>query len=799
MRAPPRPRSSVAPRGAPCIPNTGARIFKLPAHSAQTAPTAHIHPLTLHTKTPKFKPMKLTNLRPDPDTGALMPATRAAYLRLPAGWQPFAMLDGILLARNGVHIAFAPGGTLAPAATLPAAPLCAAFSDGTLVVMTAAGPATFDVDPDTRILHPKAACTAPAATLRAVAAAPVRVGLPSVAVSKVRDAARQALRDIDAAVRAEGLYWQPVIARVRATAPSGALIHLSEPLLLTCPDGVPATGAITFDSSDSTTTLAATVEAPAWSIALDIDPDFIQKFPDADIRLITSPVLYPFDLSRPMSVHPRRRADSNAWCTVTPAPSPFSMAPRPSAATCRRVARLLADDTLCSTTASAGIDDDIAALRAVLRTPVRPLSYTAAMLSAPHSFTATRAASGSRAVMWSGIGVIRAQPSRASAMAITADAAASWHAAVKVTFADSSSLVTVAESTSGAPLLFSPVISYPAPDAVSLTITVKASGKDVLTGTFPLSPDPSRRRAVYVHPSLRPFTLPDVADVFTVPAQSPARVSLPRVIVASAPSAPAAAAASATVTSGKVNAISEAIFSQSGWDFGRSRFYVFTTAGILLANADLSRATISTSLLDTRVVSAPCAVTPTCDGIAAIASGDIVLLSGTRLRRLAVLSGATALAWNHADHELWAISPDTTTVICTDTGDIYNLSDTFSPDIAAGAYLLDTEGFCREASHPDTPLSINVALEAVTTFANTVRTPLTLTLDAAGRFTPLTITVSRTSLGTSTPAPDHTLTVHGPLKSPLRRRIVIPPTRSVTTTLTATTTSTARLHPPILL
>lgn len=734
------------------------------------------------------------NLRPGLHSDTLVPATPARFINLPENWRPLAVLGSYILMTDTLAVAFLIDGKLAPKADIPAEPITATLAEFTLVVMTRRGPVLFSVDSSTLALSPIPVVGILPATVRAVSATPIKIDIPACDIDKVSDAAVQAIRNADAAVRAEGLFWQPVIAWVRASDRRGNTIATSEPRLVTAPDGTEFSGTVTFQSNDGTTTLADSLEIPAWQLDMAVDSRFSDNFPDTVIDLMVSPMLYRFDIARRCSVSSRRRADNDFSSAVTLAPSTMACGPRPGLAIRRYVTELIArHDFLCNPLCSSTIDFDASALRIASRQKIQPSSFSSAMLSAPHSFIAARSASSAGAILWADLEAMRTSPPGAEHFAASVSDTP-WHAAVKVSFADGSSLVTASQGLTGAPSLFGPVLSYPAPDAVSIYIIIKVAGQSPRAGSFPLTPEPSRRRAVYVHPSVLPFLLPDSPTDFSVPPQSPANIPFPRLIAAAPAARPLDVLAISSMMSARTNALAEAGFGQSGWDFGRSRFYAFTSAGIRLLNVDLSRRAISTSLIDSRVVSSPAAVAAAQGGLAAIASGDIILISGTKTSRLPDVPDARALAWNHADRELWVIAPGSTTVLCFDNSYWqYEISDTFNPDKTLSPYLVDSLGFCRIASHPDSSASIKISLTSVVDFKKPVCGPAILSVDAIGRFSPMTVTVTRSCLGHQAPAPDLTLTVRGPVKSPVKRVFNLLPARQATIKLQATTPSSSQI------
>ena len=192
------------------------------------------------------------------------------------------------------------------------------------------------------------------------------------------------------------------------------------------------------------------------------------------------------------------------------------------------------------------------------------------------------------------------------------------------------------------------------------------------------------------------------------------------------------------------------------------------------------------------MVAAPCAVACCDDNIAAIASSAVISISGARTSYIADAGTASALAWSSAHRELWLISSDSTYIISPTTTHTYNLSDIFIPAATAGNLLLDPQGYCRLPDHNDAPGTVDIALTTSVILPQPLINPGRLTVDAHGRFTPLTITVTRHGA----PAPDTTVTLRGPLRSPVTRTLILPPSRRYTIALTATASTTTTLPPP---
>lgn len=755
--------------------------------------------------------VECVNLMPSPDGSALRPATPPPPAAVPQGWMPFFTATSAgydrLIASRGNAVGIVSRGKVDKPFTLDSPPRCATQSGDHLLVATDGRIWRLAIAADLS-LSAVDATTPPMPTLSAKIGGCVRVNIPSIALgrtysaaeslsstdsSRLVAAARDAYEAIDREARSAGLFWHPVVAYVRALDIDGHEVATTEPRILCHPGSLEPPAQFAFTSEDDASTNPQQVDVPCWRLEA-VFPDMASAPSSvAGYEIVCSPMLYDCDPTlNPLIDRPRRvQNGSDAFCTVSfrrsavAAPalagSPQSiirlLGNLPSVATVavRLPVRPSAGTCAVPPTPADSVADELHTLAGALRRTCKPTDYVSAMFSLPHSFTAAHVARSGGCLLWGNLEVERFSGWDPSQMALT-NGPGAWHGYVEVTFADGSTRVATVDSTSGYPAALSPLLSYPAPDAVSMTVCVSAGGS-ARRGLFPLTPDPSGRRAVYVDPSLRPIALPP-AEAYVVPAEKSRRIPLPSRIAAADASAPLSLKSSVGLASGAVAGLVPMHAAQSSWDYGRTRFYVFSPAGIHSLSADTSRTSLSVSLLDSRVVADERAVAPCEDGVAAVASGDIVLLSGSKVTRIADIPATRALVWVHSHHELWCLGSDFTRIICFDHGKrVYSLSTLFDPEASRAGHVIRADnGLCCVAGHAS-----GVATDAE--WQGTVDTgrrtfgPAVVTLEAAGAFDSLSVAVSRESLGHAAPAPDVELKMRGQLSAPLRRRVWLSPHR----------------------
>lgn len=744
---------------------------------------------------------------------ALKPVVPPAELSTPPGYRPIAMLDNrgtyLMACRNNIRVVES-SGSESVTRTLDSEPLCVVrgADPGTIVVMTRKRVYCF-----TRMaLVPYGIEDLALPCVRAQAEAPVSAEMPSLTLSaayghgdsispadtaRLSAAGRQLYEDLDSNVRGAGCYWQPVMVRVRALDASRRVLFESEPQLFTHPQSAEWGGQISLTAaSDGRTTNVLDVQVPAFSLHIHAPENATSDGIVSSYELLVSPALHHCDITLQPAVATPRRAGTQTLCTVTFRPGVLD-SPAPAARPLQLInliarllwletslveipyARLMASQSeKLPPLAAESVEASVKVVKKALAKPVSPAADGEYLLAPPHSFTASTVAIGVDTVLWGGIEVARFAGWGVEHFSDSVTDAA-WQGAAVVTFADGSTVVRTSSGTRDAPATFGPVLSYPSPYAVSIILSVAVAGQSLRKATFPLVRDPSGRRAVYVSPTLRPFSLPAAEGNFEVPEATASPQLFRDTLLLCSASAPLLPLASTRVTEGEVNALAEAPFGQSSWDFGRVRYYVFTSRGIYLLSAASTRRAMSMSLIDNRIVSNRYALAHTERGLAAIASGDIVLLSGSKAKRIdrGGLGGAKALAWEHDSHELWCVCSGSTEVLCFDKDmSRYTIPLVFEETVDAGTIIERDTGRCYIPGHDGSCDSIYVKWRGVLQpFAFRCFGLKSLSLHIAGTFSGMKIALNRSSLLEDSPRPELELLVDGTVRSPILRRVFLPP------------------------
>ncbi len=765
------------------------------------------------------------------DGGALTPVMPPSVVCEAIGWKPLLDVDSDFIVTKGTQIGVADNrGSLLYTRTLSSKPLAAMHSGPyKVIIMTADNVHTFSKSLQIDMCSDLKPSSLP--RLIAEPATPISIKFPAITLSRsyspgdivgradssaLGQAMISAYEQIDAAAIRTGVFWQPVIARIRAYDDKRRTIFYTEPQLFAHPTLPHLEGYATLQA-DSVVT-EQRIEAPTFSLKLvppPFDSSYINDFQIfiAGYEVLVTPMLHTFDTTKAPKVLTSQRASDPWQLSVTLAPGLLMQAAPDSRPDLLRriISRLFYIEAIGASVSghqaapgrqphavfpksTQGIPAASAEILRALNVSCKASSTDCAKLSPPHRFSAAQCTSGSTAIVWADIRAMRFNgwPLEAFANTLTG-ATGPWKASVRIDFADGSFAVSSSQGTRDAPYILNPIISYPDSDAELVTLTVQYRD-NTYSAAFQLTADPSGLHSVFVHPSLRPFQLstPSAAPVALYDV-SPPIIHMPSALVLADASAPLLPRAVTEVANSDITAVSTAVFGQSAWDFGRSRFYVFSSRGIHLLNADVSRGSMSLSYLDSHVVADASHVAMTSEGMAALAGDEIIMVAGHKVTHLDRCPGVQGLAWAADSHELWCLRPDHTLVLrlkgmpCR-----YTMPQVFEPTVVPGVVYDSTNGECCLAGHdgrPDTvPIVWNTSIEPPSSQG------ARLTIDIAGTFTPLTVSVYRNSTMQQASEPDLRLTLNGtvswPLKIPLPRHLAC---RPLTVRLTATATPTSRL------
>ena len=753
--------------------------------------------------------IKCHNLRPatTAEGSALEPVSlpSTAYSD---GWLPFAKVPlednlSVVVCRRGQELSIIDSDLIVSLFTLDSEPLCALPSKEKLIVMSQNSSYNLKISVDS--ISGSKVSRPPLPRIRMQEYSGLASDFASITLSKKYDtlthvspadtgkisqAVNDAYNTLDADARSLGLWWQPAMFQTVMRDKVGEIVMISPPMLATHPKGKCLSSSIELYSDDSRTTLASIINAPSWRMSIDIPDDAATSYADiATLEVVATPLLHSVDTNARCVVTMRRRADDNYFCKVKFTP--------PVATAKRRVVEDLVTHfdlagrtllTLTNPSAYAGKNialicpndgnpesDNATIVSALKKNPVR-FSPNMTLLHAPHTFSARRVAESNGTCIWADLTSFPYEGYGVEHFAADYSSGA-WHAVAKVTFADGYSVVHTSEGTDNAPITFGPMLSYPSADAVSITLTVM-SGGITRSGTFQLSPDASENRAIYISPDLLPFSLPDELEAFVAPTENRPIRKMSDYIATAMTSSPLSLMTAMHYPGLRIKALVPARFGQSAWDFGRSRFYAMGQCGIHILSVTKARSSISLNLIDNRKVQDAYAAVEANDSVYAIAGGDIVKISGSRLTTIAARTSSKALAWDGSRHEIWCISDDGSNVgiICCDMSYC-----SYTVDLAVRAeHTVSIDGSSYVASDIQSYLvgsNSSFTLRYVEWSAEKVldcnlRRSAQLKVDMVGDVENFDVNLRRINLNYVAPNPDLRLSLSGRIRSPIIRTFI---------------------------
>lgn len=739
------------------------------------------------------------NLRPAPDGTQRLTAVGLPDVVAPAGHSPllhFSTPEGMrLLSHEGrelylirsLHMPLHLG-------TLPAEPLCAVAMADSVIVSTSAGMVTLSA-PSYQV--PDAVASLPAVSLRAVSSGLVRVDVAPRTLAggdyrRLSELTSADARSVSADLRAayialcqyaaeKSAMLQPALASYTLLDAEGRELFTSPPLLLGTRQCLTA---VTAACSSDGLLAGYTLTADTWQLELSIPT---HSRPDVrSVRVTLSPQLHPVDPYTDADTWLRHTVSDTTVAArlhttvLTPATIREGAARMPRL--CRTVSVVAASPATHTIPCppSAGPRTELSALASVLELPVAEAGRAAALTQAPHSFTAACGAVSADTVMWGNITTLPYAGYPVPVLAASVAASESWQAYVAVDFASGARAVWTGSGSSSAPLAFSPLLCYPSPDAVSLTIGLSTPTR-TLRSVFPLTPLPGGRMSAYVADSLAPVAL-DAAASYVVPAAVAAPASMPDVVIAADAAAPFVPLAVRGGFGHSIVRLIPALGSTSSWDFGRTRMLAFGTGGIYSVALGSSRSSLAAGRIDSRRTASSLAVAEASDGaVYAIVGSDLVSVTARGATTLIPGCGFSALAWNPVFAELWCFrsGDGTTEVISTNLpGRPRHTRSISLSGSVAGPCIAASDGL--RALHHEQPVSLPVAWSATFAPADGYPCrPYSFTYHMGGTSVDLRLSVAASSWLAAEPVPTLAGRFTGDIRSPLVLRPLMRSVRAV--------------------
>ena len=511
---------------------------------------------------------------------------------------------------------------------------------------------------------------------------------------------REAYIELHGDVSQSGYYLQPVVAKYQLLDVDGVVLFESAPVFISSSEG--------FQCVDSLTSSVAvgggrygdlngfTISAKGYRIGVDVPNDFESQWKDvvSSVRVMVSPQLHLLDYGASSSY---RLEGATATEGVLRAYIP-GLAHEMVADTMRReemvkamivnfesradlltiihtpFSGVVAEGLTFKPLAVKDLKDDCRELSNVLLKRVALTAETGynhflmRAISLPHTFSATAVIATGDVVSWGGITPLRYGGYPIQMFARESSMGA-WRANIKVSFSGGQeTVVWRGEGTDDVPVSFSPLLSYPHPDATEMEITVSYPDGTVKSRKCALSPVGDV--AVYLEKSFTPILLTEEKEAYVVPAVVPVTSFHAGTIVTSKLASPMTITSVLPLTQGQIVSITPVMRSSSAWDFARTHLYAFSTAGIYAVAINSSRKVVAAHVLDSRGVLSQNAVVNTGEMVVAIAGGDMVKVVGSRTETILAATMIRELGWNMCYRELWGVN-DTGEVSVMTSGGIY--------------------------------------------------------------------------------------------------------------------------------
>ncbi|MDE6371000.1 MAG: hypothetical protein K2K92_05880 [Duncaniella sp.] len=458
-----------------------------------------------------------------------------------------------------------------------------------------------------------------------------------------------------------GRFVQPVVARYQLTGSRGEVLYTSAPVMV-CPDaGCQGTRVRVTMNGDGMRLMqpsALTMTEFEVVAVADGEPDSMWSRLVKGVRVIVSPQLHPWSASLPgSSVRVSATAGQMVMELVLPGVD-REMAVAAAGTRLRGWVEsiLSAGEEAMYVGAAPTLQADLARMESVVAAARRlwacPADETAAMLRPPHRFAASVAAVSGHTVAWGGLTALPFGGYELTQMLTEhRDAAGQIPTAVEVTMRDGSSVVAQSVLHTRAAAGVSPLLAYPSGAASAITL---------MAGTRwerrTLSPTPCGLWAYSLEDDLRPLTLTQERAVWAVPVARTAPVSLPDVVAVADVSDPLRLTAVCRAGVGGVRGIAAAMRHSSSWTLPTGRFYASGPGGTAYIALNEARGQLRVNMADGRGVDSAEAMTVIPGGIAALAGGALIALTGSVPSTLLADAGAAVrLAWHAPAGELWCI------------------------------------------------------------------------------------------------------------------------------------------------
>lgn len=587
----------------------------------------------------------------------------------------------------------------------PVAPKCACeIADGRLLAMTDKGAVVFGRDEDGNLLPNDGEPTMwNGVSVTAEAMTPVQMTIEGVTLSqpynpgdemtakdreKVSEALKAAYKGLCGETERQGVFFQPMIARVKVRDAAGSVLFRGPELLIMPPSGPALDRAVTLQMSERTATEAVQVEVGTYRLRVQADAmtEKLTAEKAAKLEIEVSPAFHVMtsDKTATGKVNVVRTGNSGMSVSATMPGAEKGLSRTDDARNARLIKAMLSGMDEASTVAATigqpyvkgvneqvsaygmpGFEKQAAAWESVLTgrsAGGKGSDLTLQRMNAPHGFTAALAASTPGAVAYGDVKALMypgySPEDYASEREEGAGEARAWTAKTTVSFSDGRKGYRITKGKGRRPTRLNALTVYPDPTATRVEIVIEEEREGAMPQrwTIDLEADASGERAIGITGGLEEREGVEDPRAWIMESETKsAEGTRMRGMVAIAK-----AGREMTVTGWcdmgeAVTAIVAATSASGGWDFGRTRFVVFTESKVVMVNVSQDMKTISTGKLADVGVKDEGAVTVTDEGqcFFVTEAGHVFRLEGNKVKTVTKLGEKTdRLGYDRCDGRL---------------------------------------------------------------------------------------------------------------------------------------------------
>ena len=554
--------------------------------------------------------------------------------------------------------------------TLDEQPLCAVNSGNTIFIMLTDGAYRLDYNADTDswtdlgIMPPL-----PPIEIVATTATDFSATIPSIALSDSYPHWRGTLSKTDLNTLSThlldayaelkqnatttGFFIQPVLARYHLLDSDENVLYTSQPIMVSVTSGFQCVDLLTITTNDFSTLNSFNLLATGYKIA--VDSTQLNDSPWANI--IASAVVEVTPLLDP--INPK----STVQCRLDAIDATHGNLAvyMPGTSVTMTPADEYRHDMIKTAFASfESIATELAQFpypyaKKINTKPLSPQSLlTKVRRAATLPFTAQSALAMGDSILWGNIAMLRpSAPSLPFFVSKKKSNSGFWRACISVTFSSSDErVVWNGSGNDNCPELISPLLAYPCSDAKEISISISCGG-EIVSQSFPLMPLPGSNFAIYLHSSLKPFAIASYAEKYIVPSHHTLSTFRAGSVAVSHLKNPFNLLATQSISCGNILAFTPAVRSTSSWDFARTHAYAFSTSGVYAISINAARSAISAHIIDNRHINSKECVAFANNMVYAIASSDLISVTGSKATTLQRNINASAIAWDNHSHFLW--------------------------------------------------------------------------------------------------------------------------------------------------